>query len=104
MPYHQHAPGEYGGSPQGGTSVEVRACQLVRKYYHSFCSGWKYGDIHRLDRILDAEGDDVNRYKASKQADVLMLFYLFSSEELLELFHRPGNTGERPLAEPSVSG
>lgn len=48
----------------------------------------KYGDIHRLDRILEAEGDDVNRYQASKQADVLMLFYLFSTEELEELFAR----------------
>ncbi|SDY81757.1 glycoside hydrolase family 65 protein [Citreimonas salinaria] len=45
----------------------------------------KYGDIHRLDRILEAEGDSVNRYKASKQADVLMLFYLFSSNELRDL-------------------
>ncbi len=48
----------------------------------------KYGDIHRLDRILEAEGDSPNRYKASKQADVLMLFYLLSSEELRELFER----------------
>ncbi len=46
----------------------------------------KYGNIQRLDRLLEAEGDSVNRYKASKQADVLMLFYLFSSEELAELF------------------
>jgi alpha,alpha-trehalase len=50
----------------------------------------KYGDIHRLDRILEAEGDSVNRYQASKQADVLMLFYLFSSEELSGLFKRLG--------------
>jgi len=46
----------------------------------------RYDDIHRLDRILEAEGDDVNCYKASKQADVLMLFYLFSFEELEDLF------------------
>lgn len=46
----------------------------------------KYGDIRRLDRLLEAEGDTVNRYKASKQADVLMLFFLFSAEELAELF------------------
>ena len=46
----------------------------------------RYDDIHRLDRILEAEGDDVNCYKASKQADVLMLFYLFSFEELQGLF------------------
>ncbi|WP_338243768.1 glycoside hydrolase family 65 protein [Aurantiacibacter hainanensis] len=50
----------------------------------------KYGDIHRLDRILEAEGDSVNRYKASKQADVLMLFYLFSIEELHEQLERLG--------------
>lgn len=50
----------------------------------------KYGDIQRLDRILDAEGDTPNRYKASKQADVLMLFYLFSAEEIQDLFHQMG--------------
>ncbi|MDT7042883.1 glycoside hydrolase family 65 protein [Candidatus Nitronereus thalassa] len=50
----------------------------------------KYGDIHRLDRILEAEGDSTNRYKLSKQADVLMLFYLFSSDELRILFKRLG--------------
>ncbi|RJQ71919.1 MAG: trehalose-phosphatase [Desulfobacteraceae bacterium] len=50
----------------------------------------KYGDIQRLDRILEAEGDTPNRYKASKQADVLMLFYLLSAEELTEIFQRLG--------------
>jgi alpha,alpha-trehalase len=50
----------------------------------------RYGNIRRLDRILEAEGDSVNRYKASKQADVLMLFYLLSADELGELFDRLG--------------
>jgi alpha,alpha-trehalase len=50
----------------------------------------KYDDIHRLDRILETEGDSANRYRLSKQADVLMLFYLFSAEELGELFHNLG--------------
>ena len=50
----------------------------------------EYRDISRLDRILEAEGQDVNRYQCSKQADVLMLFYLFSAEELAELFGRLG--------------
>jgi trehalose/maltose hydrolase-like predicted phosphorylase len=40
----------------------------------------------RLDRILEKEGDSPNNYKASKQADVLMLFYLFSADELVSLF------------------
>ncbi|UXY25675.1 glycoside hydrolase family 65 protein [Streptomyces sp. HUAS TT20] len=50
----------------------------------------RYGDIRRLDRILEAEGDTVNRYRASKQADVLMLGYLFSPAELRSLFDRLG--------------
>ncbi|MGW0771117.1 glycoside hydrolase family 65 protein [Streptomyces sp. NPDC002676] len=50
----------------------------------------RYGTIRRLDRILEAEGDTVNRYKASKQADVLMLGYLFSPAELRHLFRRLG--------------
>jgi alpha,alpha-trehalase len=54
----------------------------------------KYGDIQRLDRILEAEDDTPNRYKASKQADVLMLFYLFSSEELGSIFNRLGYSFE----------
>ncbi|MFE6360639.1 glycoside hydrolase family 65 protein [Streptomyces sp. NPDC057806] len=48
----------------------------------------RYGDIRRLDRILEAEGDTVNRYQASKQADVLMLGYLFAPAELRGLFDR----------------
>ena len=50
----------------------------------------RYGNIQRLDRILEAENDSVNNYKASKQADALMLFYLFSSDELLALFGQLG--------------
>ncbi|MDR8411693.1 glycoside hydrolase family 65 protein [Nonomuraea sp. 3-1Str] len=45
----------------------------------------RYGDIRRLDRILEAEGDTPNRYKASKQADVLMLFHLLGEEGVAEL-------------------
>ena len=50
----------------------------------------RYGNIQRLDRILRAEGDDPNRYKVSKQADVVMLFYLFSPSALRGLFERLG--------------
>ena len=50
----------------------------------------RHGNIQRLDRILEADNDSVNRYKASKQADVLMLFYLLSADELRELFARMG--------------
>jgi trehalose/maltose hydrolase-like predicted phosphorylase len=45
----------------------------------------RYGNIQRLDRVLEAEGDSTNRYKVSKQADVLMLLYLLSGDELRAL-------------------
>jgi trehalose/maltose hydrolase-like predicted phosphorylase/beta-phosphoglucomutase-like phosphatase (HAD superfamily) len=45
----------------------------------------RYGNIARLDRLLEAEGDSTNRYKLAKQADVLMLFFLLSHDELREL-------------------
>jgi trehalose/maltose hydrolase-like predicted phosphorylase len=50
----------------------------------------KYGNIQRLDRILRAEGDDPNRYKIAKQADTVMLFFLFPDEELRRIFERLG--------------
>jgi trehalose/maltose hydrolase-like predicted phosphorylase len=50
----------------------------------------RYGDIGRLDLILDAEGDTVRRYQVSKQADALMLLYLFSAEELRSVLGRLG--------------
>ena len=50
----------------------------------------KYGNIQRLDRILRAEGDEPDRYKIAKQADTVMLFFLFSDEELREIFERLG--------------
>ncbi|MCI4675107.1 trehalose-phosphatase [Candidatus Mycolicibacterium alkanivorans] len=62
--------------------------QLAELDWHGYRR--RYGNIQRLDRILEAENDSVNRYKASKQADVLMLFYLLSSDELRELFARMG--------------
>lgn len=45
----------------------------------------RYGNIGRLDLILEAQGDAVRRYQVAKQADVLMLFYLMSAEELREV-------------------
>ena len=50
----------------------------------------RYGDIARLDRILEAEGDSPNRYRLAKQADVLMLFYVLSADELGQIIQRLG--------------
>jgi alpha,alpha-trehalase len=50
----------------------------------------KYGNIQRLDRILEAEGDSADRYKLAKQADALMLFYLFDDAQIETRFQRLG--------------
>ena len=50
----------------------------------------RYGNIGRLDLILEEEGDSTNRYQLAKQADVLMLFYLFSAPELQILLEHLG--------------
>ena len=50
----------------------------------------RHGDISRLDRILKAEDDSPDRYRLSKQADVLMLFYLLPPRSLRRIFHRLG--------------
>jgi trehalose/maltose hydrolase-like predicted phosphorylase len=61
----------------------------------------RYGDIGRLDLILEAENDTTNRYQASKQADALMLFYLFSAEELTAVLDRLGHDFD-PASIPAV--
>lgn len=50
----------------------------------------RYDNIQRLDRILKAEDDSPDHYKASKQGDVTMLLYLFRPRELKGLLHRLG--------------
>jgi len=50
----------------------------------------KHENIQRLDRILRAEGDDPDRYKLAKQADTVLLFFLFSPDEIAAMFERLG--------------
>jgi trehalose/maltose hydrolase-like predicted phosphorylase len=50
----------------------------------------RYANIGRLDLILATEGDSPNNYRLPKQADVLMLFYLLSAEELRNILDRLG--------------
>ena len=62
----------------------------------------RYPNIQRLDRILKAEGDDPDRYKLTKQADAVLLFFLFSNEELRRLFERLGYEYEPGTAQKTV--
>jgi trehalose/maltose hydrolase-like predicted phosphorylase len=65
----------------------------------------RYGDIQRLDRILEAEaeGRSVDDYQAYKQADVLMLFVVLSADDPRELLERLGY-GLPPEAIPRTIG
>ncbi|MER6006430.1 glycosyl hydrolase family 65 protein [Nonomuraea angiospora] len=63
----------------------------------------RYRGVRRLDRALEADGDDVNRYKASKQADALMLCYLLTGDELTGLLERLGYPVDHGLISRTVS-
>lgn len=50
----------------------------------------KYGDIHRIDRLLKAEGKSPDDYQVIKQADLLMLIYNLGAEQTKELIEQLG--------------
>ena len=62
----------------------------------------EHSNIQRLDRILKAAGDDPNRYQLAKQADTVMLFFLFSDDELRELLERLGYDYDPDLARRTI--
>lgn len=63
----------------------------------------RYGNIGRLDLVLEAEGDTTNRYRASKQADVLMLFYLLDAEEITEVLADLGYAFDPTTIPPTIA-
>jgi alpha,alpha-trehalase len=63
----------------------------------------KHGNISRLDRILKAEGDSPDRYKLSKQADVLMMIYLLPPKDLARIFQRLGYRFEEDTVRKTVA-
>jgi len=63
----------------------------------------RYGDISRLDRILESEGLSTNQYTSNKQADVLMLFYLLTAETVSSLLDRLGYEADGDLFDRCVA-
>ncbi|MFW6363981.1 MAG: glycoside hydrolase family 65 protein [Spirochaeta sp.] len=57
----------------------------------------KYGDIHRMDRILKAEDDSPDNYKVTKQADVLMAYYMLGVDGVTEVLRQLGYTVKEPM-------
>lgn len=50
----------------------------------------KYGDIHRIDRLMKAEGISPDEYKVAKQADTLMLLYNLGANHTEKLVKQLG--------------
>ncbi|MFC2129216.1 beta-phosphoglucomutase family hydrolase [Bacteroidota bacterium] len=50
----------------------------------------KYDDLHRMDRILKAEGKSPDDYKLAKQADFLMTFYNLGNEAVTKIIQELG--------------
>lgn len=66
---------------------------------------WKNGDkldLQKVESLMEAQGGNLNQYKVSKQADVLMLFYLFSADELKQLLERTGYRYSRDLIPKNI--
>lgn len=51
----------------------------------------KYSDIHRMDRILKAEGKSADDYKVAKQADTLMTYYNLDNGEINRIIEDLGH-------------
>ena len=49
-----------------------------------------YGNVQRLDLILEAEGASTTNYQLAKQADVLMLLYVLGEDQLMAFLGRLG--------------
>ena len=83
-PLARHHPQDEGRLPRRRRADPVRGLRAAAEFDWE---GYResYGDIQRLDRVLEAEGDSTDRYKVAKQADVLMLLFLLSRDELRDL-------------------
>jgi beta-phosphoglucomutase family hydrolase len=63
----------------------------------------KYGNIHRMDRILKAEGKSPDDYKVAKQADTLMAWYNLGTDEVASLLSGLGYEADRATLRPNFN-
>lgn len=57
----------------------------------------------QVNLLLEANGDDVNRYQVTKQADTAMLFFLLSETELTALLERNGYSFNRTQMQRTIA-
>ncbi|MBE9523568.1 MAG: glycoside hydrolase family 65 protein, partial [Chloroflexi bacterium] len=63
----------------------------------------KYGNVHRMDRILKAESKSPDDYKVAKQADVLMTFFVLNEREIKAILHELGYPPPKDLLRENFS-
>jgi trehalose/maltose hydrolase-like predicted phosphorylase len=63
---------------------------------------WQQFDEERINWVLEAKGDDINRYQLAKQADVAMLFFLLSTTEIESLLKRLGYEIDRSQMQRTI--
>ncbi|MBV8539049.1 MAG: glycoside hydrolase family 65 protein [Pseudonocardiales bacterium] len=93
VPFHAHGAQDVVSQFEGYADLE----ELDWEHYRA-----EHSNIQRLDRILTAGGDDPNRYQLAKQADAVMLFFLFSDDDLRELLERLGYDHDPDLARRTI--
>ncbi|MGB9281930.1 MAG: glycosyl hydrolase family 65 protein [Pseudonocardiaceae bacterium] len=94
VPFHAYGDEEIISQFEGYADLE----ELDWKRYRA-----EHPNIQRLDRILKAAGDDPNRYQLAKQADAVMLFFLFSENELRQLLQNLGYDHDPDLARRTIT-
>ncbi|GAB7023353.1 beta-phosphoglucomutase family hydrolase [Salidesulfovibrio brasiliensis] len=57
----------------------------------------RFYSIHRMDRILKAEGDTPDNYKVAKQADTLMIWYVLEIGEVTRILKQLGYDPGDPI-------
>ena len=61
----------------------------------------EYDNIHRMDRILKAEGKSPDDYKVAKQADTLMAWYNLGTDQVSSLLSDMGYQADRATLQPN---
>ena len=62
----------------------------------------KYGDIHRMDRIIKNEGKSPDAYQVIKQADALMAFYNLDPDQIEDLITQTNQIWNGSLLEKNI--
>jgi len=81
-------------------AINVTQDGVIEQYNHYFelkeldlsAYAKKYGDIHRIDRILKSEGKSSDDYQVDKQADTLMMVYNLGAKVMESVVKGLGNT------------